>query len=627
MTVAPVSSVPLATPALRPEAAPVLATAGVATTTATGSAQSGAAQLAASPETLPGAGSPPPPTAALALDAPAFKAAALAALSDGGLARLMADLSQALRIPGLPGSVQTAITQILALRAPLDAPPTVADIKAALAQSNFSPTSPTAAASALPQALLAAISTDASGGPLKNALLGLQQALKSWVATVPAQPLPNAVGSPSNGAPPQGAASPLVADLAQAVRTSGLPAPVQAALLQALDLPPSAAAPPESGSAPISVQAGAAAPPTSPAVPTPSVQGGALPAGLKLAMPAVEQALQALLDATPAAGSAPAEVVSPPAGASAAEIAENGVPTAADPALAAAANIEPTLPPSAPLAMAGAPSGSQAPAVTSAPALAASAAAETILSALPPNIDPKAVMAVFQQVAEAWLEAAPPKPSAASPAAAGSASDSAPLAASPSLSANAAKAPPPPFRGGPTTAQPSVPSALPANADPVTVVNRLMRETNAAIAHQELLQLASLPATTQAPTQTDSQNPQWMFEIPFATPQGSAVAQFKISRDGNGKTSKGVLTPVWRAQFSLDVEPMGPVHAQIVLAGDRTWVSLWAERADSAARLRQHEALLTTSLSDANFVAEIAFHTGAPRQPATNAGRFLDHAS
>lgn len=153
-----------------------------------------------------------------------------------------------------------------------------------------------------------------------------------------------------------------------------------------------------------------------------------------------------------------------------------------------------------------------------------------------------------------------------------------------------------------------------------------MRETSAALAHQELLQIASLPTAMQGPAHSDGQNPHWMFEIPFATPQGSAIAQFKISRDG-AKGSKGGQAPAWRARFSLDVEPMGPVHAQIVLAGDRTWVSLWAEREESVARLRQHEALLTTSLKDSNFIAEIVFHAGAPRQPATTAGYFLDHAS
>ena len=117
-----------------------------------------------------------------------------------------------------------------------------------------------------------------------------------------------------------------------------------------------------------------------------------------------------------------------------------------------------------------------------------------------------------------------------------------------------------------------------------------------------------------------------MFEIPFVTPQGCAVAQFKISREG-AKGKKGKQAPVWRAHFSLDVEPMGPVHAQIALSGERTWISLWAEREESFARLRDQEALLTKSLIDSEVIAEIAIHAGVPRQTAPVAGRFLDHRS
>ena len=43
---------------------------------------------------------------------------------------------------------------------------------------------------------------------------------------------------------------------------------------------------------------------------------------------------------------------------------------------------------------------------------------------------------------------------------------------------------------------------------------------------------------------------------------------------------------VWRARFSLDVEPAGPVHALVSLSGERTSVRMWAERPATAAQLR-----------------------------------------
>jgi hypothetical protein len=227
--------------------------------------------------------------------------------------------------------------------------------------------------------------------------------------------------------------------------------------------------------------------------------------------------------------------------------------------------------------LAAVPAGAEA--VTTA-AAAPNAAVSNLVAALPASVDPREVMMVLQQVVETWLAATPAKQGGASAALATTDGAAATATASPSTAA--ARAPPPPYRGGPTTAQPAVPSSLPPGADPVAVGARLLRETNAALAHQQLLQIASLPAVAQGQGPSHAQTPQWMFEIPFATPQGSAVAQFKISRDG-GRGGKGKQTPVWRAQFSLDVEPMGPVHAQVVLAGDRTWVSLWAVRAKTRA--------------------------------------------
>ena len=63
------------------------------------------------------------------------------------------------------------------------------------------------------------------------------------------------------------------------------------------------------------------------------------------------------------------------------------------------------------------------------------------------------------------------------------------------------------------------------------------------------------------------------------------MAQFEISRDGGGDEVEAAKR-VWRARFSLDVEPAGPVHALVSLVGDTTSVRMWAERPATAAQLR-----------------------------------------
>jgi hypothetical protein len=153
-----------------------------------------------------------------------------------------------------------------------------------------------------------------------------------------------------------------------------------------------------------------------------------------------------------------------------------------------------------------------------------------------------------------------------------------------------------------------------------------LNHTEAALAHLKLLQIASLPDSPQGNPPHQEQGPRLMFEIPFSTPHGSAIAQFEIRRDGRGATAEQ-SGPVWRARFSLDIEPMGPVHAQIVLMGGRAWVTLWAEREASVQILRQNEKLLSQALKESDVIPEVAFCLGAPHRRVTPAGQFLDRAS
>ena len=185
-------------------------------------------------------------------------------------------------------------------------------------------------------------------------------------------------------------------------------------------------------------------------------------------------------------------------------------------------------------------------------------------------------------------------------------------------------APPPPYGGAPTTAQPPVKAALTADAGPRVIGERLLTETDAALARHTLLQAASLPGDG---AQNARDSVRWVFEVPFAMPQGTAVAQFEMARDGRGGSAREAQ-PAWRARFTLDVEPIGPVHAQIALSGTRASVTLWAEREASAARLRDDAGLLAQALTQAELEpGDVLVRNGEPPRPPEPAGRFLDRAS
>jgi hypothetical protein len=189
--------------------------------------------------------------------------------------------------------------------------------------------------------------------------------------------------------------------------------------------------------------------------------------------------------------------------------------------------------------------------------------------------------------------------------------------------------PPPPIRGALPAAQPIAQPTIAPHAPLEATAHHLLDDTDAAIARQTLLQVASLPdrIDTSAP-KADMNVPRWNFEIPFATPQGTAMAQFEISRDG-GSESVEAVKRIWRARFSLDVEPAGPVHALISLQGDKTSVRIWAERFATAEQLRAGASELSQALSRAELQpGDIVIRDGAPPQaaPAARAGHFLDRA-
>ncbi|MDF0494771.1 flagellar hook-length control protein FliK [Bradyrhizobium yuanmingense] len=188
---------------------------------------------------------------------------------------------------------------------------------------------------------------------------------------------------------------------------------------------------------------------------------------------------------------------------------------------------------------------------------------------------------------------------------------------------------PPPVRGALPAPQSIAAPALAPDAPLAATVHRLLDDTDAAIARQTLLQIASLPDRTDASGhRIDPAAPQWNFEIPFATPQGTAMAQFEISRDG-GNESADFAKRAWRARFSLDVEPAGPVHALITLNGDKTFVRMWAERPATAQQLRAGIGELSQALTKAELKpGDIVVRVGTPPPPApARAGHFLDRAT
>jgi hypothetical protein len=203
------------------------------------------------------------------------------------------------------------------------------------------------------------------------------------------------------------------------------------------------------------------------------------------------------------------------------------------------------------------------------------------------------------------------------------------LPGQPGQAVRPASDPPPPFRGAAPSPQPIAAPTLAPDQPPANIGRQLLEQTDAALARQTLLQVASLPDRVELNGANQNTQTRWSFEIPFATPQGTAIAQFEIARDGGNEVETGSPSRVWRARFTLDVEPAGPVHALVSLVGEKTAVRMWAERPATAAQLRANAGALGEALRRAELEpGDILVGDGAPPlPPKMRAGRFLDRAT
>lgn len=159
---------------------------------------------------------------------------------------------------------------------------------------------------------------------------------------------------------------------------------------------------------------------------------------------------------------------------------------------------------------------------------------------------------------------------------------------------------PPPMKGGSPIAQPAASPTLPKGADAAMTAKLLADDSEAAVARQELLQLASLPEPSR------NNAPRYVVDVPLMTPQGATVAQLVIERDSHGSNTE-TPQPVWRVGLALNIEPLGPVRANLALSGDHAWVSIAAERPETLAQLQKSAGWLNEAFTSAALDADIAF--------------------
>jgi len=171
---------------------------------------------------------------------------------------------------------------------------------------------------------------------------------------------------------------------------------------------------------------------------------------------------------------------------------------------------------------------------------------------------------------------------------------------------------PPPTRDAALAGQPAVDAEITRETERQPALQILGRDVEQALARQVLHQMASLPEGAKSA---------WMFEFPLVTHQGVAIAQFEIEQDHGGSQSAEATRP-WRARVSLDIDPLGPVHAELLLKDGVASATIWAEREAGLSQLRDHIAELAGA-----FPAPVTLRSGAPPARPPPSGQFVSITS
>ena len=101
----------------------------------------------------------------------------------------------------------------------------------------------------------------------------------------------------------------------------------------------------------------------------------------------------------------------------------------------------------------------------------------------------------------------------------------------------------------------------------------LLAQTDGALARLQLNQLASLP-------QDEVQRQVWQFELPITQAGGGDSIGIQIQREG--ESTDQTEGAAWSAHLKFNIEPAGPISAQLILVGKEISSHFLAARSESA---------------------------------------------
>lgn len=192
--------------------------------------------------------------------------------------------------------------------------------------------------------------------------------------------------------------------------------------------------------------------------------------------------------------------------------------------------------------------------------------------------------------------------------------------------ARSSSPPPPPRAGDLPRGQLPANATLTGDASPKQAARALLSDTDAALSRIRLSQIASQPSGNEGAPGRSAHGAQWSFEIPLLVGAGTAVAQFQITREDEGASTREEAEAAgWRLRFAVDLPETGAVESLVALGAAGTTVTLWADRPDVAGAMRGSVEELARALGEAGVeVADVRIRQGRPQHKAAGSGHFLD---
>jgi hypothetical protein len=171
----------------------------------------------------------------------------------------------------------------------------------------------------------------------------------------------------------------------------------------------------------------------------------------------------------------------------------------------------------------------------------------------------------------------------------------------------AISAAPPPQRGTPPRPQPSLPASLLGLGAPEKVAAEMRGQVEGTIARVQLQQLSSLPAE-------DGTRLVWSAELPVRDSERVDLWALRIEEEEPAREPGDSAR--WSVSLAFDLQDLGPVHARVVLQGERISTSFWVEQPATAAIFEAHKESLRASLEEAGLaVGNILCVQGNPPKP------------